>query len=76
MTLTLIALMDDQVAALRVACEGFDAADMALHREAARRHLGALVPGGTKERKQSADWMEREGIVNPEAMARAVVPPA
>ena len=65
-----------QVRSLRAACEGFDAADMLLHREAARWHLAGLVPDGEKVRNESAIWMRREGIVRPAAMARAVVPPA
>jgi hypothetical protein len=66
----------EQIAALRAACEGFDVADMALHREASRLQLAALVPDGDREREQSAAWMEREQIVSHDSMARAVVPPA
>jgi eukaryotic-like serine/threonine-protein kinase len=67
---------DAQVTALRAACDGFDAAEMALHREASRWHLAALIPGGVTVRNESAGWMRREGIVSPASMARAVVPPA
>lgn len=67
---------DDQIAALRLACEGFDAADMALHREAARWHLAALVADGDHIRGEATAWMESEGIVRPSSIARAFVPPA
>jgi eukaryotic-like serine/threonine-protein kinase len=67
---------DAQVAALRAAVKGFDAADMALHREAARWHLAALVPEDEYLRQHSEDWMQDQRVVRPGSMARAVVPHA
>jgi hypothetical protein len=65
-----------QIDALRAACDGFDAAEMALHREAAHWHLGELLPDGETLRRASAGWMAEQGVVDTAAMARALVPPA
>ena len=67
---------DEQIAAFRSAVEGFDAADMALHREAARLSATSLIQDSDPLRKQSVDWMTNEGVVNPTSMAQAVVPQA
>jgi hypothetical protein len=67
---------DEQIAAYRSAVDGFDAADMALHREAARLSASSLTQDSDPLRKQSVDWMTNEGVVNPTSMAQAVVPQA
>jgi hypothetical protein len=67
---------DTQIRALRAASNGFDRADMALHREAALWHLASLRSDLTEGGNDGAAWMEQHGIVRPASMARAVVPAA
>jgi hypothetical protein len=66
---------DAQIVSLLAAADGFDAAGMALHREAARWHLGGVMRGEKANREASGLWMTRQGIVRPASMAQAVVPP-
>jgi hypothetical protein len=65
-----------QVVALTAAVEGFDLAEMSLHREAAHWHLASLSAPDTPDPRSSTAWMERQGVVRPDWMARAVVPEA
>jgi hypothetical protein len=61
------------VASLERAVAGFDAAEMALYREAARVRLAALT--GPKSRgDEAAAWMRAQGVPDPQALARALVP--
>ena len=64
-----------QIDALRAACDGFNSAEMGLHREAARWHLADLLPDGEALREVSAAWMCEQGVVSAARMARALVPP-
>ena len=59
--------------ALESAIAGFDAVDMALHRESARLVLG-LVSGPAVEVERARAWMCEEAVQNPLALARATVP--
>jgi hypothetical protein len=61
------------IALLRAAIEGFDRGEMALYREAARLRL-ASSSGDPSEGARARAWMEAEGIVDPVAMAAALVP--
>lgn len=65
---------DARLTALRAAADGFHRADMALHREAIRWHLGSLSSHDADARQAAGDWMQRQGILQPALMARAIVP--
>jgi hypothetical protein len=67
---------DVQVTALRACADGFDRAEMALHRESARWHLGTLVAHEAEARTTAGAWMQRQGILRHDLMARALVPQA
>ena len=67
---------DARLTALRAAADGFHRADMALHREAIRWHLGSLSPHDAAARQAAGDWMQRQGVLQPALMARAIVPDA
>lgn len=61
---------------LEGAAERFDAADMALYAQAARRRVG-VIEGGEPGRARCAQadaWMAGQGIRNPERMAAMLVP--
>lgn len=60
-------------AALERAVTGFDRAGMALYREATRFRLGDLS-AAPRRRDDAAAWMERQGVSDPRALARALVP--
>jgi Cdc6-like AAA superfamily ATPase len=61
---------------LRLAVDGFEKAELALHAAAARRRLGQLVGGPEGEELVSAanTWMTRQGIMNPTAMTALYAP--
>ena len=61
---------------LRPAIAGFEKAEMALHREAARRRLGQHL-GGDEGRAlvaSSEAWMTAQGIKKPERMTAMLAP--
>ena len=62
--------------ALTRAVDGFAAADMALHCEAARVARANLMTDerGREDRRAGLTWMESEGIRNPAAMLRLLMP--
>ena len=62
--------------ALTTAVDGFATADMALHREAARVVRGGLAADepSREERRAGLAWMQGEGIHNPAAMLRLLIP--
>ncbi len=66
----------DAVAALHEAVEVFDAQGMELYAAAARRLLGERLggEGGRLLVEASNAWMEGQGVVDPVAMTRAVLP--
>jgi hypothetical protein len=47
---------------------------MELHSEAARLHLAKVSANTEGLRQQSTTWMSNEGILDPDSMARAMVP--
>jgi hypothetical protein len=69
---------DDSRAAALIsrAVEGFEASDMKLYAATARRRLGEIVGGdGGKELvSQADDWMSRQQIKNPAAVANLLAP--
>jgi hypothetical protein len=60
-------------AALESAIAGFDAVDMALHRESARLVLGLATRREDDVRRAYA-WMREEAVRDPIALARATIP--
>lgn len=70
------ALADDgarRVQALERAVAGFDAAGMALYREAARWRLGA-VTGSTERRERADAWLRDQGVPDTQALVNALAP--
>jgi hypothetical protein len=67
---------EEAVAQLRLALEGFEKAELALHAAATRRRLGELVGGteGASLVEAANTWMGRQGIFNPTAMTRLYAP--
>jgi serine/threonine protein kinase/tetratricopeptide (TPR) repeat protein len=69
---------DDSRAAALVsqAIEGFEASDMKLHVATARRRLGEIIggDGGAELIKQADDWMNKQEIRNPAAVANLMAP--
>ena len=69
---------DDSQAAILVsqAVEGFEAADMKLYAATARRRLGEILGGdnGRELIRQADDWMSRQQIKNPAAVANLMAP--
>jgi tetratricopeptide (TPR) repeat protein len=67
---------DATVAQLQRAIEAADECDMALHRAAARAHLGALLAGdsGAALRAAAADYATEHGIADPAQMFDLVAP--
>jgi tetratricopeptide (TPR) repeat protein len=69
---------DDSRAAALVsqAIEGFAASDMALYAATARRRLGEILGGdeGAKLIRQADDWMSKQQIKNPVAVANLMAP--
>jgi serine/threonine protein kinase/tetratricopeptide (TPR) repeat protein len=68
---------DSQAAALvSRAIEGFDASDMKLYAATARRRLGEILggDGGGELITQADDWMSRQEIKNPAAVANLMAP--
>jgi serine/threonine protein kinase len=69
---------DDLQAAALVsqAIEGFEAADMKLYAATARRRLGEIVggDGGTELITQADEWMSKQEIKNPAAVANLMAP--
>ncbi len=61
------------MACLRDAVAGFDRAEMALYREAARFRLGELR-GDDAERDEGAGWLRSQGIAEPGMVVDALVP--
>jgi hypothetical protein len=61
---------------LAEALEGFEAADMALHREAARYALGALQAGeeGRALQARAEAWLEAQGVVDARALVATLAP--
>ena len=66
--------IDEQIDALRAAGNGFKAAGMTLHQEAARWHLAALT-SDVPLREAVVYWMTSQAVVKPTSLACAVVPP-
>ena len=62
--------------ALGQAAYGFERAEMALYCAAARWHAAAAGLSAAEEGEASRAWMERQSIMRPDLMARAVVPEA
>jgi eukaryotic-like serine/threonine-protein kinase len=64
------------VAFARQACDGFEAADMALYAAAARRRLGELLNGdeGRQLIDESEAWMAKQQIKNPAAVSNLMAP--
>lgn len=64
------------VALISQAIEGFTAADMALYAATARRRLGEILGGdrGGELVSQADDWMSKQQIKNPAAVANLMVP--
>jgi hypothetical protein len=60
-------------ACLKRAVAGFDGADMALYREAARFRLGELA-GDAAQRDKGAAWLRGQGIGDPGTLVGALVP--
>jgi serine/threonine protein kinase/tetratricopeptide (TPR) repeat protein len=60
---------------LKVAAVGFDAVDMSLYANAARRHLGQLVGGDEGQTLVAAadEWMTKQLVKKPELLARTLV---
>jgi serine/threonine protein kinase/tetratricopeptide (TPR) repeat protein len=58
------------------AIEGFEASDMALYAATARRRLGEVVGGdrGAELVSQADDWMSKQQIKNPAAVANLMAP--
>ena len=58
------------------AIEGFEASDMALYAAAARRRLGEITRGdrGLELVRQADDWMSKQQIKNPAAVANLMAP--
>ena len=69
---------DDSRAAALVsqAIEGFEASDMKLYVATARRRLGEIIggDGGAELIKQADDWMNKQEIKNPAAVANLMAP--
>jgi hypothetical protein len=68
---------DSQAAALVAhAIEGFDASDMRLYAATARRRLGEILggDGGSELITQADDWMSKQEIKNPTAVANLMAP--
>jgi serine/threonine protein kinase/tetratricopeptide (TPR) repeat protein len=69
---------DDSRAAALVsqAIEGFEASDMRLYVATARRRLGEIIggDGGAELIKQADDWMNKQEIKNPAAVANLMAP--
>jgi hypothetical protein len=67
---------DLQIATLKQAIAAVDAVGMGLHRESLRLALGVLEKGGEAAtvRAGALEWMEREGVRDPHAMARSTAP--
>jgi hypothetical protein len=69
---------DDSGAAALVsqAIEGFEAADMKLYAATARRRLGEILggDGGSELITQADDWMSKQEIKNPAAVANLMAP--
>ncbi|MFO0628151.1 MAG: AAA family ATPase [Polyangiales bacterium] len=61
---------------LRVAVDGYAAAEMALHREVARHALAAVLPPGRAEplRASGAAWCAREGVADITRLTAAIAP--
>jgi hypothetical protein len=66
---------EEATAALARAVDGFERSEMALHRAAAARALGALR-GDAAAVRAADDWMRAQGVRRPEAMAGLIVPGA
>jgi predicted Ser/Thr protein kinase len=64
---------EDAAAALARAVEGYERAEMALHRAAAARTLG-VIRGDATAVAAADDWMRAQGVRRPEAMAAMIVP--
>jgi hypothetical protein len=64
------------VALVSQAIEGFTAADMALYAATARRRLGEIMggDGGADLVRQADEWMDRQEIRNPAAVANLMAP--
>jgi serine/threonine protein kinase len=64
------------VALISQAIEGFAASDMALYAATARRRLGEILGGdrGGELVNQADDWMSKQQIKNPAAVANLMVP--
>jgi hypothetical protein len=58
------------------AIESFEASDMALYAAAARRRLGEVLGGdrGAELVSQADDWMSKQQIKNPTAVANLMAP--
>jgi hypothetical protein len=69
---------DDLLAATLIsqAIDGFEASDMALYAATARRRLGEVVGGdrGAELVSQGDDWMSKQQIKNPAAVANLMAP--
>jgi serine/threonine protein kinase/tetratricopeptide (TPR) repeat protein len=64
------------VALVSQAVEGFEASDMALYAATARRRLGEVLGGdrGAELVNQADDWMSKQQIKNPAAVANLLAP--
>jgi len=64
------------VALISQAIEGFAASDMALYAATARRRLGEILGGdrGGALVNQADDWLSKQQIRNPAAVANLMVP--